>query len=95
MESLTVPGTLTSLSAIRVYVTAAAAAAGLDKGASYRLALAVDEIATNIVHHGYNEAGLEGDVNVQALIDDASLTITLEDTAVAFNPIDSPSPDGL
>ncbi len=95
MEPLTVPGTLTSLSAIRDYVVAAAEAAGLDKRVSYRLALAVDEIATNIVVHGYDEAGLNGEVNVNALIDDASLTITLEDTAGAFNPIDSPSPDGL
>jgi anti-sigma regulatory factor (Ser/Thr protein kinase) len=49
MKSSTVPATLDSLGPIADYVMAAAAAAGLDRRASYRLRLAVDEIATNIM----------------------------------------------
>lgn len=60
MEPLIVSGTLDSLGAIAQYVMAAAAAAGLDKKTSYNLRLAVDEIATNIVTHGYEEAAREG-----------------------------------
>ena len=66
MKPITVPGTLASLSLIRDYARAAAAEAGLDKKRTYRLELAVDEIATNIVNHGYQEAGLTGDVVVRA-----------------------------
>ncbi|MFB2969257.1 ATP-binding protein [Aerosakkonema sp. BLCC-F183] len=86
MESLTVPGNLDSLSAIAQYVMAAADAAGLDKKASYKLRLAVDEIATNIIIHGYEENNLQGDVCMMADLDDSSLTITVEDTAMAFDP---------
>ncbi|MBD2179764.1 ATP-binding protein [Planktothrix sp. FACHB-1355] len=86
MESLTVPGNLDSLSAIAQYVMAAADAAGLDKKASYKLRLAVDEVTTNIIIHGYEENHLQGDVYMMADLDDSSLTITVEDTATAFDP---------
>ncbi len=86
MQPLTVPGTLASLALVREYVRAAAAQAGLDKKRTYRLELAVDEIATNIVNHGYQEAGRAGDVVACATIDANALTIALEDTAVPFDP---------
>jgi len=86
MERLTVPGTLDSLADVRKYVTAAAAAAGLDKKATYRLNLAVDEIATNIIMHGYDEAGREGMLDLWSEIDEKTLTISLEDTGAIYNP---------
>lgn len=86
MESLTVPGNLDSLSAIAQYVMSAADAAGLDKKASYKLRLAVDEVATNIIIHGYEENNVHGDVHLMADLDDLSLTISIEDTALAFDP---------
>lgn len=87
MEPLTVPGNLDSLSAIAEYVKAAAEAAGLDKKAAYRLRLAVDEIATNVVVYGYEPAALEGLMELRAEIDDQALTIYMEDTAAAFDPL--------
>ena len=57
MESLTVSGTLDSLKTIAAYVLSAAENAGLEKKPAYKLRLAVDEIATNIIVHGYEEAG--------------------------------------
>jgi serine/threonine-protein kinase RsbW len=86
MQSLTVPGTLDSLSAIAEFVMVAAKQAGLDKKAAYRFRLAVDEIATNIIVHGYEEANYEGDINLLLDIDAQALTLTLEDTGVAYDP---------
>ena len=86
MEPLTVPGTLDALATIGKYVLTAAEAAGLDKKASYRLRLAVDEIATNIVTHGYDEANLEGVIIIRADIDETALTIFLEDTGASYVP---------
>ena len=86
MQPLNVPGTLDSLSAIGHYVNEAAFAAGLDKKIAYRLRLAVDEIATNIIVHGYEEAGLTGEVLVLSELDAAALTIILEDTSAPFDP---------
>ena len=56
MASLTVPGSLTSLDDIRAFVSEHASKAGLTERQTYRLCLAVDEIATNIVNYGYNGA---------------------------------------
>ena len=86
MQSITVPGLLESLSEIGKFVNAAAASAGLDKKAAYRLRLAVDEVATNIIVHGYQEAGLSGEVRVFSEISRDTLSITLEDTAIPFDP---------
>ncbi len=92
MEQLTVPGTVESLEDIREYVKTAAAIAGLDRKAAYRLVVAVDEVASNIMTHGYAEVGLAGMVDVWAEIDEQVLTIYMEDTGVAYDP--SPqSPD--
>jgi anti-sigma regulatory factor (Ser/Thr protein kinase) len=87
MQPLTVPGTLDSLKAIANYVLAAADAAGLEKKSSYNLRLAVDEIATNIITYGYLEAGRSGAVDLRADLDENTLTVTLEDTAEAFDPL--------
>lgn len=86
MDPLILPGQPESLSAIGRYIIEAAAAAGLDRSAAYKLRLAVDELATNVVIHGYQEAALEGDVSVAADMDEHVLTIAIEDTARPFDP---------
>jgi serine/threonine-protein kinase RsbW len=93
MQSSTVPATLDSLGSIAEYVMAAAAAAGLDKRASYRLRLAVDEIATNIIVHGHVNAGLQGVLELRADMDDKTLMIAIEDAGVAYDPRQAPVPD--
>ena len=95
MEPLTAASTLDSLGAINKYVMDAAAAAGLPRSDAYRLRLAVDEIATNIITHGYLEAGLQGPIKVRGSIDDKALTVTLEDAAAPFDPREAPPPDDI
>ncbi|MGD1804868.1 ATP-binding protein [Dapis sp. BLCC M126] len=85
MEPLKVPGSLDSLQKIRQYVASAATEAGIQKR-GYKLCLAVDEIATNIITHGYEENGLEGNISVKTEIDEKSLTVYIEDTAKPYNP---------
>jgi serine/threonine-protein kinase RsbW len=95
METLTVTGILDSLGAIAKYVVSASEQAGLDKKSTYRLRLAVDEIASNIIIHGYEEAGLEGCVVVSAEIDDKTLKITLEDNCEPYDPNQKETPQNL
>lgn len=95
MEPLSVSGTLDCLGAIAKYVMAAAAEAGLDKKAAYKLRLAVDEIASNIIVHGYEEAGLEGVLDLYAVLDEEALTISIEDTGIPYDPTQKPPPDYL
>lgn len=95
LQAVIVPGTLDSLSPIRESVREAANEAGLDKKRTYRLQLAVDEIASNIVIHGYMENNLTGDIEVRRQIDADSLTITLVDSAIPYDPFSRPLPDNL
>src|SRR5262245_64599401 len=72
-----------------------AAEAGLAKAAAYRLRLAIDEIATNIILYGYDSGRREGDVELRAMLDDEWLTICVEDTAMAFDPRQNVPPSDL
>lgn len=94
-ESLTFPGTLDALSPIREYVKAAAEKASLDSSAVYNLLLAVDEIATNVVVHGYEEAGLTGNISVGHALTDTALTIYLSDTGKSYDPKLHREPDDV
>jgi len=80
------PGTLDALEPIRKYVEHVAQSAGLDHKATYKLCLAVDEIATNVVIHGYEEAGLNGDLTIGALVENDNLVIQLEDHGKPYDP---------
>lgn len=92
IESATFAGVRDSLTAIRERVTEAAMRVGMDTGARYRLVLAVDEVATNIIVHGYEEAALAGDVDVVVRVDPGWLVVELEDTAAPFDPTQTKVP---
>ncbi len=95
LEPLTIPGRAEMLSQLLDYVSWAATAAGLGEAGIYRLSLAVDEIATNIVLHGYEEARASGDLTIWADADPQRLMIFLEDTGRPFDPRQAPQPDNL
>ena len=86
LERITVPGKLESLNEIAQFVIKAAKLARLDQKTTYKLRLAVDEIATNIIQHGYAAVGLMGEITCCAEFDNYHLTITLKDWGLAYNP---------
>ncbi len=95
MEILKVPGNLDSLQIIAEFLKELSNQAGLEKKTLYKLRLAVDEIVTNIIIHGYEEAGLSGDIEIKAQIDEKSLTIVVEDTGYEFDPTKQKPPENL
>lgn len=95
MESLTIPGKLEYLNSVAEYVLQAANNAGLDHKASYRLRLAVDEIATNIITHGYRNHNNTGILKMRAEIDDDFLIIYLEDSGTNYDPSEALPPDNI
>jgi len=95
MQSVTVPATLESLQSIGRYVLEAAERAGLDRSRAYRLRLAVDEIATNIITHGGEVGAASPAIDVSSRLIDAALVIALEDTGPAYDPLAAPPPQGL
>ena len=86
MTEHTFPGTLDSLEPIREFVAQTATEAGLDRSTVYKLCLAVDEIATNVVMHGYDEAGLSGDLTIRAGNLDNSFQVFLKDHGQSYDP---------
>jgi serine/threonine-protein kinase RsbW len=82
----TFAGTLDSLEPIRVFVGGAAERAGLDSSAAYKLCLAVDEVASNVVVHGYEEAGRAGDIDVEAAVESGVLVVRMADTSEGYVP---------
>jgi anti-sigma regulatory factor (Ser/Thr protein kinase) len=93
MLTLTVPAVVESILAVSTFVKEAAAAAGLDSQAAYQLRLAVVELVTNTILHGYQEANCSGSVELRADVDNRALTVTLEDTAIPYDPSQTPEPD--
>ncbi len=95
MTSLTLPGRLESLDQVAEFVQTAAQEAQLPAPAAYRLQLAVDEVATNVVTHAYREKGLDGELHLLCERDATALTIHVEDTGEPYDPTTRPEPTDL
>ena len=82
------PASLSSLQEIREFVFKKCTSMDFNKKKTYGLCLAVEEIATNIITHGYPKAGIGlGIIEVDVQDAGKQLTVTLKDSAVAFDPL--------
>ncbi|MFC4589456.1 ATP-binding protein [Sphaerisporangium corydalis] len=79
-----IPASLEALDEVAGYVLALAERAGLPAPRAHRLRLAADELATNIVVHGYRETG--GVLAVEGGVEDEAVWIRFEDEARPFDP---------
>jgi serine/threonine-protein kinase RsbW len=93
MEKLSLPAVLDSLVELRRYVKEAAGGAGIDEAGTYRLQLAIDEIATNIIFYGYRDVTASAVISIGGEIRDDALVVTLEDHGQAFDPRTVHTPD--
>ena len=94
-DKLIVPAVRDSLSTISDYVKEIAQQAGLGGKKSQNLRRAVDEIATNIIEHGYVHKKGQEFLELEAQFDRSVLIISLEDTGIPFNPIKHPTPNNF
>ncbi len=91
-----VPAVIASLGTIAHFVEDAAAEAGLERMAAYRLRLAVDEIATNIITYGYSDTRAAPAIMLECRITDVQIIIRLIDRGRVFDPLSiSTDPDDL
>ncbi|MCB8984625.1 MAG: anti-sigma regulatory factor [Ardenticatenaceae bacterium] len=93
MKALRVQGTLQAIEPVVKFAVQAAEEAGLDDKDTFRIRLAVDELATNIIMHGYLEAGRSGDIVVSSEVADDQLLICLEDNGATHDPRHTPPPN--
>jgi serine/threonine-protein kinase RsbW len=89
--TLEIPADLYQLTVVRQFVAEKAASLGAEPGAVDDLVLAVDEIVTNSICHGYRgEAGI---VEIELRADGDSLEVSVRDSATLFDPTLVPPPD--
>ncbi|MEV3859847.1 anti-sigma regulatory factor [Streptomyces sp. NPDC050095] len=81
---LRVPATVDSLEPVSAFVLGLGKQACLSDSSLYRLRLAADELATNIVVHGYR--GEPGEITVDGGIDPGDVWVRFQDDAPAFDP---------
>ena len=65
---------------------------GLTDDATFKLTLALDEIVANVVRHGFEDEG-EHRIEVKVTVDDRTVTASVEDDGVEFDPREAPVPD--
>lgn len=64
---------------------------GLNEREIFQIKLAVDEMITNTIMHGYKLEG--GCIRLKCYDKDNKIIIILEDKSQPFNPLDAPEPD--
>lgn len=79
------------LALIREFVAQASCELGADERAIFDLQLAVDEICSNVINHGYGGRGGEIEITVERA--GASIRLVVRDWGGAFEPDQVPVPD--
>lgn len=92
MESgLSVVAELGNLAVIRCFVETTALTLGASQNVADDLVQAIDELAANIIQHGYQ--GRAGQIEIEIKKEQDALVIRLRDQAPPFDPTLTPSPD--
>ncbi len=86
------PGVYASLVDIAEFVRNSATEIGFTPTDLFALETAVDEAVSNIIEHAYEGEG-KGEIFCSIEISDDSITVTLEDTGISFDPTCVPVPD--
>lgn len=73
-------------------VAAFGAAHHLSSDDLFALNLSLEEVLTNVIHYAY-DPGTEHTFDLRLTLDDALLTVEVEDGGRAFNPLDRADPD--
>ena len=90
---LSLPAVIDNVEAACEFVSSIARANGLGEDAVYHCYLAVEEICTNIIEHGYNFDGGNAIIDVVCRVYPDKLTISILDDAEPFNPLRLAEPD--
>lgn len=92
-QTLLVPGSLTGVRQAAEGFDAFSAAHGLSKGEVWPFQVVLDEVLSNLVHHGLAGRGDGARIEIQIQIQDREIELLIVDDAPAFNPLEAPLPD--
>jgi len=97
-ETRSVEGTMDGVADARAAFDAFSRRAGLADTARWRFHVALDEILSNVVRHGFGPgraSALAGDAAIELVfgVEDGVILIEVTDPATPFNPLEAPPPD--
>ena len=90
---IAIQGQMDEIVHARDFVAATAHKVGLSDKSIHHCALAVDEICTNIIEHGYKHQGNEKLIEIICVAEPTRLIIIIRDEGPAFNPLMHSDPD--
>ena len=90
-DSLQIDAELADLETIRQYIERRAAQFQLDRSTTYDIQLAVTELVTNSLVHGYPQS--HGWIEVQMERESEEIFVWVRDRAPYFDPTQQPAPD--
>jgi serine/threonine-protein kinase RsbW len=91
VESVSVPGTAAGVARAATAFDEFCRRRDVPADARWRVQVALDEILSNIVKHGYQDGG--GTIALAFSKDGRAITVEVIDTAPAFDPREAPAPD--
>jgi len=92
-KQLTLPGTREALRQVADAFDAFGLEHGLPEDLVHSVQIALDELVSNTVRHGYEILGTTGEIEVSFLLRSGMLELDIIDDAPAFNPLAAPEPD--
>lgn len=99
MYALTVPAHPQSIGVISAFVWAIASDLNLSRSRAYRLRLAVDEIVTNIIQHGYAPCQSYNEchhpISLWVEVEIETVSITIEDLGMPYDITQADAPTDL
>jgi len=87
------PSLESSLPRVTAFVERFAGAEGMDVGQIYRINLALDELLTNTLEHGFPKRVEEADISVAIRSEGDRVVVRYEDNGPEFNPLEAPGQD--
>jgi len=90
--AITCEGRIESLVPLLEFVDRSTAEAGLAPEAAFAVRLAVEEVCTNVIAHGYG-GGASDPLSLTTSRRPDAFTVMIEDRAPPFDPADAPAPD--
>jgi anti-sigma regulatory factor (Ser/Thr protein kinase) len=70
-----------------------AKAHGLSRHVTWPFQVALDEVVSNVVHHGTRQAGEEGRIAIELHLQGDQLEMVVVDDGTPFDPLQVPEPD--
>lgn len=84
-DHLTLPNDVAAVPRLESFIDQACEAAGFDMGTTMKMNLALEEAVVNVMNYAY-PSDTEGTVEISVCACSGSLTLTITDSGVAFDP---------